>query len=145
MRRNVKITVLLLTMLLAVVPLLSACGAGGEDDGADGLANPWSDAADLAEAAKGAGLDGFSVPEEAEISLGAVTVSQCRYMEGIAEATVDFPASMLTIRKGLASAAAEEGDISGDYTEYAKTWTQNIKGLEVTCFGDKEDAAAKII
>lgn len=109
-----------------------------------GLANPWSDAETLDEAAEGAGLDGFTI-EGGEISLGTVEVSQARYMDGIAEAIIDFPASQLTIRKGLASAAAEEGDISGDYNTYANTWTQNIKGLEVTCFGDKEDAAAKII
>lgn len=119
-------------------------GAVPADEGV-GMANPWSDVETPSEAAEGAGLDGFSIPEGTEIYLGEVKVSQCRYMEGIAEAVIDYPASQLVIRKGLASAAAEEGDISGDYNEYANTWTQNINGIEVTCFGDKEDAAAKTI
>ena len=39
----------------------------------------------------------------------------------------------------------EEGDISGDYTEYANTWTQDVNGIEVTCFGNREGDAAKSI
>lgn len=109
-----------------------------------GMANPWSDADTLAAAAEGAGLDGFSIPEEAEISLGEVKLSQARYMEGLAEAVVEFPAVEMTIRKGNAS-IAEDGDISGDYNEYANTWTQNIKGLEVTCFGNREGESTKTI
>ena len=114
------------------------------DDGNVGIANPWSDAGTLAEAAEGAGIDGFSIPEGAEISLGAVNVTEARYMEGLAEAVVEFPAVEMTIRKGNAS-VAEDGDISGDYNEYANTWTQNIKGLEVTCFGNREGDATKTI
>ena len=114
------------------------------DDGSVGMANPWSDAGTLAEAAEGAGLDGFSIPEGAEISLGEVNLTEARYMEGLAEAVVEFPAVEMTIRKGNASAATD-GDISGDYNEYANTWTQNIKGLEVTCFGNREGDATKTI
>lgn len=52
----------------------------------------------------------------------------------------------MTIRKGKADLAdVGEGDISGDYTEYAKTWIQNIKGLEVTCYGNREGDATKTI
>jgi hypothetical protein len=109
-----------------------------------GMANPWSDVSTLDEAAAGAGLDMFSIPEEAEISLGEVKLSQARYMEGLAEAVVEYPAVEMTIRKGNASIATD-GDISGDYNEYANTWTQNIKGLEVTCFGNREGDATKTI
>ena len=109
-----------------------------------GLANPWSTANTLAEAAEGAGIDGFSIPEGAEISLGEVKLTEARYMEGVAEAVVEYPAVEMTIRKGSAP-AAEDGDISGDYNEYANTWTQNIKGLEVTCFGNREGDATKTI
>ena len=117
------------------------------DDGAGeivGMANPWSDAGTLAEAAEGAGIDGFSIPEGAEISLGEVKLTTARYMDGLAEAVVEYPAVEMTLRKGNASVAAD-GDISGDYNEYANTWTQNIKGLEVTCFGNREGAATKTI
>ena len=114
------------------------------DDGGNGIANPWSTADSLKAAAEGAGLDGFSIPEGAEISLGEVALSEARYMEGLAEAVVEYPAVEMTVRKGNAS-VAEDGDISGDYNEYANTWTQSIDGLEVTCFGNREGEATKTI
>ena len=116
----------------------------GNEEAGVGMANPWSDAGTAAEAAEGAGLDGFSIPEGTEISLGAVNAAECRYMDGLAEVIVEFPAVEMTIRKGK-SDVAEDGDISGDYGEYANTWTQNIKGLEVTCFGNREGDATKTI
>ena len=63
-------------------------------------------------------------------------------MDGIAEARLEYPASALTVRKGT---IAVEGDISGDYTEYANTWTQDVNGIEVTCFGNREGDATKSI
>ena len=110
----------------------------------DEIANPWSTVDTLEAAAEGAGLDGFSIPEGAEISLGAVELKEARFMEGLAEAYVAFPAVDMTIRKGKADVATD-GDISGDYNGYENTWTQNIKGLEVTCFGNREGEATKTI
>jgi hypothetical protein len=63
-------------------------------------------------------------------------------MEGIAEVQLEFPASALTIRKGN---PVEDGDISGDYNEYAYTWTQDIDGITVTCWGNREGDATKAI
>lgn len=116
---------------------------GGENGGI-GMINPWSTADSLEAAAEGAGIDGFMIPEGAEISLGEVKLTEARFMEGLAEADIEFPAVEMTIRKGNAS-VAEDGDISGDYNEYANTWTQNIKGLEVTCFGNRNGDATKTI
>ena len=111
-----------------------------------GMANPWSDVDSAEAAAEGAGLDTFMVPDgEAEISLGEVNVTQYRCMEGIAEAVVEFPAVEMTIRKGSKELEIAEGDISGDYGEYKYDWTQNIKGLEVKCFGNREGEATKTI
>ncbi len=116
------------------------------EEGEVGMPNPWSEASSLSEAAEKAGLDGFDIAEGSEISLGKLDVSAYRCMDGLAEAVIEFPASQITIRKGLASAAeVAEGDVSGDYGEYKNTWTQNIKGLEVTCFGNREGDASKII
>ena len=108
-----------------------------------GMPNPWTEAASAGEAAANAGLDGFNLPLKQEISLGVIDPEHITYrsMEGVAEAIVDFPAVQLTIRKGQATAAAEQGDISGDYNEYALNWTRNINGMEVKCFGNREDAA----
>ena len=111
-----------------------------------GMANPWSDVDSAEAAAEGAGLDTFMVPDgEAEISLGEVKVTQYRCMKGMAEAVVEFPAVEMTIRKGDKSGEMAEGDISGDYSEYKYDWTQNIKGLEVKCFGNRDGEATKTI
>ncbi|MCQ2563651.1 MAG: hypothetical protein MJ128_04075 [Mogibacterium sp.] len=111
-----------------------------------GMANPWSDVDSPEAAAEGAGLDIFMVPDgEAEISLGEVKVTQYRCMKGMAEAVVEFPAVEMTIRKGDKSGEMAEGDISGDYSEYKYDWTQNIKGLEVKCFGNRDGEATKTI
>ena len=111
-----------------------------------GMANPWSDVDSAEAAAEGAGLDTFMVPDgEAEISLGEVKVTQYRCMKGMAEAVVEFPAVEMTIRKGDKSGEMAEGDISGDYSEYKYDWTQNIKGLEGKCFGNREGEATKTI
>lgn len=107
-----------------------------------GLANPWSDVESAEEAAKGAGIDSFVIAEDPGLDLGQLFERTYRCMDGIAEARLEFPASALTVRKGT---IAEEGDISGDYTEYANTWTQDVNGIEVTCFGNREGDATKSI
>ena len=107
-----------------------------------GLANPWSDVASAEEAAKGAGIDSFVIAEDPGLDLGENFERTYRCMDGIAEARLEYPASALTVRKGT---YAEEGDISGDYTEYANTWTQDVNGIEVTCFGNREGDATKSI
>lgn len=110
-----------------------------------GMANPWRDVETSEAAAEGAGLSIFDVPEGITMSLGKVPAPTYRCMDGIAQATYEFPAVEITIRKGTAAAANGTGDISGDYTEYANTWTQNIKGLNITCFGNREGEATKTI
>ena len=107
-----------------------------------GLANPWSDVESAEEAAKGAGIDSFVIAEDPGLDLGQLFERTYRCMDGIAEARLEYPASALTVRKGT---IAEEGDISGDYTEYANTWTQDVNGIEVTCFGNREGDATKSI
>lgn len=115
-------------------------GAAAEEN--TGLANPWSDVGSAEDAAKGAGIDSFVIAEDPGLDLGQLFERTYRCMDGIAEARLEYPASALTVRKGT---KAEEGDISGDYTEYANTWTQDVNGIEVTCFGNREGDAAKSI
>lgn len=111
--------------------------------GEAGLANPWQTADSLQEAAEGAGLDGFEI-DATEISLGKLEPEEYRYMDGVVEVRIPVAAVDMTIRKGMAS-AAENGDISGDYNSYENEWTQNIKGLEVKCSGNREGEATKTI
>ena len=118
----------------------AATSAAAEEN--TGLANPWSDVGSAEEAAKGAGIDSFVIAEDPGLDLGELFERTYRCMDGIAEARLEYPASALTVRKGT---IAEEGDISGDYTEYANTWTQDVNGIEVTCFGNREGDATKSI
>ena len=157
-------TIALLTAVVMIGSLFAACGSKKADEsaassasatsasssaksessssGSAGIANPWSEAASAEEAAKGAGLDGFSLVEPLDLSLGDEFARVFRYMEGVAEMEVEYPASMLVIRKGK---DVDGGDVSGDYNTYKNTWTQNIKGLEITCFGNRDDASQKTI
>ena len=118
----------------------AATSAAAEEN--TGLANPWSDVGSAEEAAKGAGIYSFVIAEDPGLDLGERFERTYRCMDGIAEARLEYPASALTVRKGT---IAEEGDISGDYTEYANTWTQDVNGIEVTCFGNREGDATKSI
>ncbi len=125
----------------AAAPGTDAPAADETEGESAGLANPWTDVESAEEAAAGAGLDGFTLVEGLTIA-GDELNRTYRYMDGAAEMTVEFAASDIVVRKGT---AAEDGDISGDYNTYAHTWTQNIKGLEVTCFGNREGEAMKTI
>ena len=122
----------------------AATAASAAAEEITGLANPWSDVASAEEAAKGAGIDSFVIAEDPGIDLGENFERTYRCMDGIAEARLEYPASALTVRKGNGT-YAEEGDISGDYTEYANTWTEDVNGIEVTCFGNREGDASKSI
>lgn len=107
-----------------------------------GMANPWQEAASAEEAAKGAGIESFALPEGAIADLGEPFAITYRYMDGMAEARYEFPASAVTVR----TAKIVEGDsfdISGDYNTYAHEWTENIGGVQVACAGNREGDSTK--
>lgn len=155
MKKRAKLLALMLALLM-VMPLGLAACADKADEGQPSesaettpeeeteIANPWSAAGDPEEAAKGAGLDGFTIPEGSSISLGEVKASECSYMADMAQVIVEFPAVQMTIRKANAVLAID-GDVSGDYNEYAYEWTQDIGGIEVRCFGNREGESTKTI
>lgn len=107
-----------------------------------GMPNPWSDVASAEEAAKGAGLDAFPLPEGEIADLGKPIDVKYRCMEGMAEAVYEFPASQVTVRT---AAIAEDDlfDISGDYGEYAEEWTENIANVPVACAGNRKGESTK--
>ena len=102
-----------------------------ESGGFVGMANPWAEAASAAEAAQGAGLDGFTIPEVFSCFSDEPTASFL-YMDGMAEAILDAGNDHLLLRKGLGS-----DDISGDYNLYPEERELNWKGLTIHCRGDE--------
>ena len=108
-----------------------------DDDDADDDAG-WTKVSSAKQAAKGAGLDYFSIPEGAKISLGKIDRVTYMYHENEAQALVDFPASQVRIFK-------EKDGGTDDLDDYKYTWTQNIKGLVVNCGGNREKEAMKTV
>lgn len=164
MKKRIFLSIILAAVMLST--MLAGCSSGGSaapkeepaateaeaedavektgtaDEENTGLANPWTDVGSAEEAAKGAGIGSFVIAEDPVIDLGENFERTYRCMDGIAEARLEYPASALTVRKGT---NAEDGDISGDYTDYSETWTQDVDGIEVTCFGNWEGDASKSI
>lgn len=106
------------------------------------IANPWSDVASASEAAEGAGLDAFALPEGEVADLGKPFEITYRCMDGMAEARLEFAASAVTARTS-ASEGVEGADISGDYNAYAHEWTETIDGITVSCAGNREGESTK--
>ena len=100
-------------------------------EGFVGMANPWSEAASAAEAAQGAGLDSFTIPEVFSCFSDEPTAAFL-YMDGMAEAILDAGDDHLLLRKGTGSV-----DISGDYNMYPEERDINWKGLAIHCRGDE--------
>ena len=120
----------------AAAPSESASSAGQE------IANPWKDAASAEEAAKGAGLDSFALPQGEVANMGAPYEITYRYMDGMAEARFDFGASQVTAR--TAKIGPEDSfDISGDYNTYAYEWTETIANSPIACAGNREGDSIK--
>ena len=107
-----------------------------------GMANPWSDAASAEEAAKGAGIDSFALPQGAIADLGEPIAVTYRYMDGMAEAYYEFPASAITVRTAKIG-KDDTFDISGDYNTYKNEWTENIANIPVACAGNREGESTK--
>ena len=132
--------------LIAVAGCSSTGGSSSsttsESASSAGMANPWSDVASAEEAAKGAGLDSFALPEGAIADMGEPVEVVYRCMDGMAEAQYDFGASMVTVRTAKI-ADGDSYDISGDYNTYAKEWTETIGGESIACAGNNEGESIK--
>ena len=127
----------------AVFDRVTVTAEGAEEEPVIGMPNPWADAESAEKAADGAGVGYFLVPEGGtEVVGGRIDFGAFRYMNGLAEAEGWVGAAELTIRKGLKQ---DSTDVSGDFTDYAYTWTVEADGWEVTCFGNEEGRMMKAI
>lgn len=136
-----KLTAIVLA--LALLLTLTACGKKQETETTESaqLANPWTDVNTAAEAAKGADVESFELPDDgAATSAGAVKWTGYRWMRGLAQAKGTIGSAELTVRKGF---KADNGDISGDYNEYTNGWTVEVGDCIVYCYGNAEGKAMK--
>ena len=95
--------------------------------------NTWTNCATAAEAAAIAGFDGFSEGAGAITRLGDQYEIQYLATDGVSQAIIEYPASMLFVCKGNA----------GDDATYAHTWTTTVGDVELTCSGNREGDAQK--
>ena len=107
------------------------------------MANPWTDVSTPEEAAEGGGVGYFMLPENGtQLTGGPVDFVGYRYMKDLAEAQGYVGAAELTVRKGLKQ---NSEDVSGDYTEYAFSWTQETDGFQISCFGNEDGRMMKAV
>ncbi len=135
----------IIAFALAAVLLLAIAACGNKtaekepepsEEPIANMVNPWSDVADAAAAAEGAGVGYFEVPEDgAQTDGGPLNWYVFRCMKGLAEARGAIGTADLTVRKGLKQNGE---DVSGDYTEYKYEWTQDVGGTSVKCSGNEE-------
>lgn len=122
----------------------TAAETGGEAEG--GHTN-WTQVKTAEEAAKGAGLDSLADLGGTQTSLGVLGEQgeiKYRYMDGIAQIFCPVAAVEMSVVKGRVP-SGDNGDVSMDGTAYAHEWTQDVDGLEVKCFGNREGEATKTI
>lgn len=132
MKRTV--TAMICTLILALA--LAACGAGGGGNAAQGDADnvripaPWTDFANAEEAAAEVGF-GINAPAR----VGDCEFDFARAFDGgmLELVYTGRDGSSVSIRK-----AEGNGDISGDYNEYAESGTLDAGGTAVAVKGDGE-------
>ncbi|MCR5230598.1 MAG: membrane lipoprotein lipid attachment site-containing protein [Solobacterium sp.] len=116
-------------VILCAAAVLAGCGskeaapaetAPAETQAAE-IANPWSDAKDLAEAAEISG-----VPFELQDQIGEYKVTGIRSMEGLTEIIYSDGKDELRVRKGTGTE-----DNSGDMNEYSENSTELLAGAEI--------------
>ncbi len=139
--------ILIIATAILLVFALAACAAKKaepeESSENTNVANPWTDVETAEEAADGAGVGYFMVPEEnTETGGGIVNVTGFRDMKELAQADGYIGTAELTIRKGLKQ---NSKDVSGDYTEYKYEWEADLDGMPVRCFGNEEGKTMKAI
>lgn len=113
----------------------------------------WTEAKTAEEAAKGAGLDEFIVPEPGtKISLGELHKWSFCYAEDRAEADGGAAAAEIVIRKSVGNGdnTQELSEITSGWTDlkgmtYANEWSVDMDGTEVRCYGNVKGKVSKAI
>ena len=132
--------------ILAVVAtlVLSGCNESAEVASESvGIPNPWTEDENAEAAAQAAVVGYFDLPENGtEYEGGRLDWMTFRHMDSLAEAEGNIGAAEIVVRKGLKQ---NSDDVSGDYTEYAHEWTQEVDYFTVKCYGQEESKTMKAI
>lgn len=110
------------------------------------VVNPWHQASTAGEAAQGAGVDGFEIMDSVDVSGVGFETPVFFYMDGVAQVTYNSEkadGTTLVIRKSNKFSGKEA--LAGDYNADTETWTQDHKGLDITCYGSAQDQARLIM
>ena len=105
----------------------------------DTAAAAWVDAATAEDAAKGAGLAAFGAPTSFNLGDLSYTNPKFAYAGGVAQATYETPATMVTLRKGTSTHSAPLTD--RDVATFPQTWKESVGGTEVTMYGPEQGKA----
>lgn len=113
----------------------------------------WTEAKTAEEAAKGAGLDEFIVPEPGtKISLGELNKWSFCYAEDRAEADGGAAAAEIVIRKSIGNGdnTQELSEVTGGWADlkgmtYANEWNVSMDGTDVRCYGNEKGKVSKAI
>ncbi|MDO4804862.1 MAG: hypothetical protein Q4A32_08590 [Lachnospiraceae bacterium] len=107
----------------------------------------WTKTDSAEAAAKAAGLDGFELPMDAETDLGKVADSKdymhFRYLDNTVQADFPMAAVDMVVRKSTKDYATDETNMGRQ--QYKYEWTQDVNGIEATCFGNREGDATKTV
>ncbi len=114
-----------------------------DESGQSGSVNPWKAAQTAEETAQGAGLDAFVTPESVQVGSAEYDNPAYSYTKSIAQVRYSHDSDTIQLRKS-GSNAGKEG-LAGDYNSYAETWSQDVDGIEVTCYGAEQEAAQLIV
>jgi len=113
----------------------------------------WTEVSSAKKAAKKAGVKEFIVPEAGtKISIGELDDYEYYYAEDLAEADTYAAAAAIVFRKGVGTGdnTKELSEFTSDWSDletltYDNKWKANIDGTKVTCYGNEEGKASKVI
>ena len=108
----------------------------GQITGSD-TENPWKVAEDMQEALDATGISFIAPIPEALPDGVTYRYSFYNTEDGIFQVNYGNDTDELFFRISKNHAGKE--DLAGDYNEYATSWNEPVKGLDVTCYGDDTD------
>ena len=122
----------------------SASASAASSESSLGIANPWTTVASAEEAAKGAGLDGFTVPDAPAIGDTVWQAPTFSYTTDVAQVNWDAGAADAYARK---SKNLSGQGLSGDYNAYSFEAVTEVtidgQAVEVNCSGVEDDVISE--